>query len=259
MAKQRQPRSVVARVMKQVLTPLDFIRAKDLFVRARGDQVHGINAQTSRGQLEYYINVTFHYSFLRGLLRFERPSLEEYRVVDCVFRSRLGFFLSPADVRGHDEWWPCYPTDAEFEVLLRDRLLRGVKVLDECSTQWSDPSAFLKLIPPHVLAEEVPIEGVEPGTPSGDSIPKLWTIMPKWCPDEFEVAYALCEIALREGQFAAAIEYADIGIAHERQGAFEADKDILRSLKASAVAKRAKRPNDPEMRQERKTGQRKRR
>lgn len=245
MANQRRPRSVITRTMKQVLAPFGFIRAKDLLVRAQGDQVHGLDVQTFRSQSEYTINITFHYSFLRGLVRFEPTPLDEFHVVDCVFRSRLGHFLSGVEEgaylekRGRDEWWPCFPTDTEFELLLKQRLLRSVKVLDEYAEKWSDPSYFLKLIPPEVLAEEVPIEGVQPGTPSGDSIPKVWTLMPRWCPDVFELSYCLSEIALRERQYAAVVGYADIGIAQELNKWYEPRKEVLRELRAKAIAKQS--------------------
>jgi len=120
-------------------------------------------------------------------------------------------------------------------MLLKQRLLRSVEILDDYSTKWSDPGYFLKLIPPSVLAEEVPIEGVAPGTPSGDSVPKVWKLLPKWCPDEFELSYCLSEIALRENKFAAAVGYADIGLAQELSKWYEPRKNVLRELRAKAI------------------------
>jgi hypothetical protein len=235
MAKAKRPRSVISRVCKQVLLPAGFIRAKDLFVREHNGQVHGIDVQTSWGQLEYAINMTFHYAFLPGLFGMRHKPLEEYHVVDFVLRSRLGRFVA-----GHDQWWQCTPVDAEFETLLRERLKTAVRILDDCAVKWSDPNYFLDLVPPSVLAEEVPIEGVEPDEPAGTSVPKVWKLLPEWCPNIFDFAYVLCEIALREHRLTAAQGYADIALAQELGERYQWQKDLVRALRAKAVAAKAR-------------------
>lgn len=231
MAKGRNPRSVITRVCRELLVPAGFQRAKDVFVRERNGQLHGIDVQTFRRQSEYTVNLTFHYSFLPAASAMKHQALEEYWVVDFVLRSRLGHFVA-----GHDEWWPCMPADAEFETLLRTHLKTSVGILDECSRKWSDPVYFLDLVPPAVLAEEVPIEGVEPDEPAGTSVPKAWKLLPEWCPHVYEFAYILCELAIRVGRFADAIGYADIALAEELGDNFQWQKDVIRELRAKAVA-----------------------
>jgi hypothetical protein len=231
MAKRRSPRSVITRVCKELLFPAGFERAKDIFVRERSGQLHGIDVQTFRRQSEYSVNITFHYSFLPSLSAMKHQALDEYREVDFVLRSRLGFFVA-----GHDERWPCVPADGAFETLLRAHLKTSIGILDKCSRNWSDPVYFLDLAPPSVLAEEVPIEGVEPDEPAGTSVPKVWKLLPEWCPNVFQFAYVLCEIAIRAGRFADAIGYADIALAQELGDRVQWKKDVIRELRATAVA-----------------------
>ncbi len=239
MAKKPSPKKVIARVVNEVLPPAGFMPAEKILVRACGDQVHGLNVQTMWGQLEYCVNIMFHYRFLASVSTMEHTPLHEYREVDFVLRARLGKFLD-----GYDAWSSCTPADAKFEARLRQHLEASLDILDDCSNKWSDPAYFLRLAPPAVLAADVPVEGVEPPIPSQNTIPRIWSLLPEWCPDRHDFAYALCQIAMREGQFADAIKYADIALTAELGEHWQWQKDRLRTLRAEAIVARGGRGED---------------
>ena len=62
--KSRNFRKAKAVALKNILAPAGFVKGKRLFVRHAGNQIHGIEFQTSTWGGVYFINVGFHYDFI---------------------------------------------------------------------------------------------------------------------------------------------------------------------------------------------------
>jgi hypothetical protein len=194
-------------VEAEVLWPKGFTKGNNLYVRHVGDQLHGLYLQRHDRWREYCINLCFHYDFVPGIVSQSRD-FRRFDFLDFGWGTRLGFFLEP-----HVDTWWSFRADVDPQTMLRclrEKVCKGIALLDEFGAQWRDPAVFLDLIPPDLLARTTKhSNGYE--YPAVCDKFRHW----HWTPNPLFVCYFLVGICVRLGKADLAIEYAKIALAYD--------------------------------------------
>jgi len=205
-----------AKALHNILAPVGFSRGSRLFVRQMGEQIHGIEFQTSKYGGEYFLNIAFHYSFLAPLLAMSQGvdrDVQDFHLLDFMLWTRVEDFMPPG-----------YPCDWRYDIeekKLGEQLNQNARdalgVLDVFSAKWSDPAVFLSILPPEVVTEDyqqrtgrakIDTEslGSLPPLPIKQAIGLGWHI-----PHYTDLCYCLGIIAIKLGKVSFAKAYLAFG------------------------------------------------
>ncbi|MCK6472930.1 MAG: DUF4304 domain-containing protein [Planctomycetes bacterium] len=127
-------RSIRLKVMKECLLPEGFVKGKGgTYVRKCGNQIHLIDFQAMTFGYEYAVNVCLHFDFVIPLFHRREIELDEFDVLDCGLRGRLG---------------RTYPYGQDPEIL-RSIFIQNaegcLKVFAKCKAEWSNPERLMGL------------------------------------------------------------------------------------------------------------------
>ncbi len=145
--KSRNFRKAKAQALEKILAPAGFVKGKHLFVRHTGNQIHGIEFQTSTWGGVYFVNVGFHYDFLPSgpMLAQDDKSGVTFDILDFMIQNRLENWMRPTPYLREWNYWGNFDAVQEnVDKTSKD----AVEVLNKLGRQWGDPANFLAQQPP---------------------------------------------------------------------------------------------------------------
>lgn len=140
--KSRNFRKAKAVALKNILAPAGFVKGKHLFVRHTGNQIHGIEFQTSTWGGVYFVNVGFDYDFLPPKLAMDKKPWPwpEYHILDFISWDRLE---GKVQMKDYPQEWNYWGDLDAVQENVNKTAKDAIEVLDRLSQQWKDPSDFL--------------------------------------------------------------------------------------------------------------------
>ncbi len=152
--KSRNFRKAKALALKNILAPAGFVKGKHLFVRHIGNQIHGIEFQTSTWGGVYFVNVGFDYDFLPPKLAINRRPWPwmEYDILDFITYNRLDNLMQPQPYpKRWNYWGDLSEVQGNVDKTARD----AIEALERLNQQWNNPADFLaQQMPPHKFYQE---------------------------------------------------------------------------------------------------------
>lgn len=147
-----QVRSARIAVMKRLLLPVGFVKGNGgTYVRQQGDQIHLVDFQASMWGHSYTVNLGFHYAFIPGFSQAKLLPPNEFELLDCAWRARIGAFTPD----GREIWFD-YGTDlANLTDTLESNAIGCLNVFERWSKKWADPSCWLKNTNPNSINKRV--------------------------------------------------------------------------------------------------------
>ena len=152
--KSRNFRKAKAQALEKILAPAGFVKGKHLFVRRTGNQIHGIEFQTSRWGRVYFVNVGFHYDFLPPKLAMGKKPWPwpQYHILDFTRWNRLE---GEVQMKDYPQEWNYWGDLDAVQENVNKTAKDAIEVLDRLSQQWKNPSDFLaQQRPPCELYQE---------------------------------------------------------------------------------------------------------
>ncbi|HEY3968733.1 MAG TPA: DUF4304 domain-containing protein [Planctomycetaceae bacterium] len=139
-----QVRVVRVREMQRLLIPAGFVRAPEgTYVRQAGNQIHLIGFQGAKYGGSYTVNLGFHYAFAPGFFHAKRLRPDEYHLLDCAFRTRIGSFIPG----GLDRWFPYGDDREQLRATFKKNVALCLATFVRFSRKWEEPAQWLAKIP----------------------------------------------------------------------------------------------------------------